>query len=419
MRDVKTVLRILLFLLLLSTLLQAAPDNAPAKGGAPYLYGTVLTIDGESYTGQLRWGKEEATWQDLFNSSKTENPFIKYLDRDDMAQNEGKRSGWDFRALWQDRGGSWSASSNHSFALLFGDISSIEVSGGGAIRLKLRNGEVFTLRGGSNDVGAKITVLDQDFGKLEVDWRRIDRISFSQMPEKTESQLGEVLYGIVKTQKGEFEGYIQWDEDETLSEDRLDGDTPNGDMSIPFGNIKSITRGGRGSDVVLKSGRKVYLTGSNDVDADNRGIIVKNPDWGRINISWREFESITFTEPKEKSMSYQDFPTPKRLEGKVRTREGKILKGLIVFDLDESWDTEVLDGKDGGMEYKIPFRRIKSLRPKNEDYTSVVLTNGTTLILGDSNDVSSGNDGILIFKNKDDKAPEYIAWKNVEEVTFQ
>ena len=41
-----------------------------------YLYGTVETASGNTYSGLLRWGTEEAFWDDLFNSTKTELPYL-------------------------------------------------------------------------------------------------------------------------------------------------------------------------------------------------------------------------------------------------------------------------------------------------------------------------------------------------------
>ena len=45
-----------------------------------FMYGRVTTIDGKSYEGALRWGKEEAYWTDMFNNiSKNPLPIYQYL----------------------------------------------------------------------------------------------------------------------------------------------------------------------------------------------------------------------------------------------------------------------------------------------------------------------------------------------------
>ena len=47
-------------------------------------------------------------------------------------------------------------------------------------------------------------------------------------------------------------------------------------------------------DTGLDDGRKLRLRGSNDVDDDNRGILVEDPRYGRVEISWDDFERLEF-----------------------------------------------------------------------------------------------------------------------------
>ena len=89
----------------------------------------------------------------------------------------------------------------------------------------------------------------------------------------------------------------------------------------------------------------------------------------------------------------------------------------MIFDLDESLDLESLEGEDNDIKYTIPFRNIKSIRPKNADYSQVELKNGETLLLGDSRDVSSNNDGVIVMI-KGKKEPIHVRWKTIEQITF-
>ncbi len=52
-------------------------------------------------------------------------------------------------------------------------------------------------------------------------------------PHKLEDKFGEPLYGTVETYDGTYSGYIQWDHDERIATDKLDGDAEDGKMSIP------------------------------------------------------------------------------------------------------------------------------------------------------------------------------------------
>ena len=101
----------------------------------------------------------------------------------------------------------------------------------------------------------------------------------------------------------------------------------------------------------------------------------------------------------------------------MTTYDQNPLAGLLVFDIDELLDVETLEGKDNGLEYTIPFRNIKSIKPKNEDFSVVELRNGETLLLGDGRDVSMSNDGVLVFI-KGKKEPQHIRWKRIEQITF-
>ncbi len=392
---------------------------ASAQNTEGFIYGKVTTIDNNVYQGAIRWGKEEAYWFDMFNSSKPRNKNLKYLtseERDDLSRNRERWSSkWTnvvIRSNWN-----WNNKHTHSFACNFGDIKEIEIVGSDRVELVLKNGEVFDLEGGSNDIEEDIKVYDRDLGEIELKWRRIEKVEFMDTPKNLEYVFGAPLYGTVETDNGDFTGFVQWDHDERVSTDKLDGDNRDGDMSIEFGNIKSIERDGRGSTVVLKSGRSFYLTGSNDVDNGNRGIIVNIPGEGRVDVEWRDFRKVTFkTDYKDAGPSYSSYNNAKELSGTVKTVSGKSISGNIIYDLDESLQLEILQGNDDDIEYLIPFADIKRITPKNYSYTRIELKSGKKVLLSDSQDVTEDNDGVLIFTGKGD--PTYIAWEDVDEIVF-
>ncbi len=399
-----------LYMLLFSTLATAQDDRG-------YIYGKITTVDDKTYIGQIRWGKEETFWDDIFNSSKGKNPHLQHLKRGDyehLRNYRGEDSKWDFWSIWDDHYSSYA----HSFATRFGDIKSITILGRDDVEIEFRDGQKMEFGGGSNDIGASLRVFDEEIGELKIKWNRIDRVEFMSTPKKLQNKFGDPLYGTVETSIGSFTGLVQWDHEECLTNDRLDGDSEDGDVSIPFGNIKSIERQGRGSLVTFKSGRELFLTGSNDVNSDNRGVIVKNPEFGKVKIEWREFEKVTFdTNNQNSGEAYTKYSNPLELEGTVTTINDQEFNGRIVFDLDEEWDYELLNGSDEEIEYIIPFRNIKSVRPKNFNYSTIELRSGRKLFLGDGQDVTDQNDGILVFRKKGD--PVYIPWPEVKEVVFK
>jgi len=113
------------------------------------------------------------------------------------------------------------------------------------VRLELRDGSVVNLKGGSNDINEDIQVNDADLGLIRLDGDRIDRVDFMDTPADLVSVFGEPFYGTVHSDEGSYQGYLQWDHDERLGLDVLDGDTRDGDIAIKFEMIAGIARSGR------------------------------------------------------------------------------------------------------------------------------------------------------------------------------
>lgn len=404
------------YVLVLAIQLTILPQQVLAQDEG-FLYGKITTEDGDEFTGAIRWGKEEVYWTDMFNASKMDNENVDYLSRNERERI--RRSGnWDDRvSTWVSS--NWSSSGRsfiHQFSVQFGEIKSIRVFRDNEAEVVLRDGTKVDVDGnGYNDIGSKIKVMDAEIGEISLSWNRIDLIEFMATPKKLDEKFGEALYGTVESDIGDITGYIQWDHDERVSEDVLDGDSYDGDLSIPFGKIASIANDGSRSDVTLKSGRELSLRGSNDVNYENRGIIVTVEGMGRVDIPWRAFNKVTFKENKSSGKGYDDFSNPKKLMAQVETANGT-LNGEIVYDLDEELDIEVLHGKDDRCEYMIPFRNIKSIKPRGYSRSEVELKNGTSLVLEDSQDVSEDNTGLLVFEGKN---PMYIPWDDVNQITFQ
>ena len=85
-----------------------------------------------------------------------------------------------------------------------------------------------------------------------------------------------------------------------------------------------------------------------------------------------------------------------------------------MISIDEYMNIEMLDGEDAGLVYQIPFKNISLIRPKNYDYTLVELKNGMELLLGESQDVTGRNGGVLVLDGE--KKERYITWNEVESI---
>jgi hypothetical protein len=411
-------------LLITSFIFLTVSTYSSAQNDEGFIYGTITTIDDNKYTGAIRWGKEEVFWTDFFNATKIENKNLKYISDSDSEDIEDQvvYHDRDHDESWAKKwwSGSWGGKYEaiHQWVCQFGELESLEITGREKVEITLKDGKRWKLGGGSNDIGTKIKIMTDDIGAIELNWDRIEDVQFSKTPSKLKNKFGEPLYGTVETHQGAFTGFVQWDHDERLTSDALDGESDDGDFSIKFEKIKAITKDGRGSSVTLKSGRTLYLDGTNDVNDENRGIIVTLKGVGRVDIPWDEFEKVTFEENVRRSgPTYNDFPSPKPLNGRVETEDGRIFSGRIIYDLDEELDIEIIQGKDDEIEYLIPLRNIKSIKPKNYSYSTVTLRNGDSILIGEGQDVSDKNDGLLIFTSEDAE-PAFVSWDDLQEVTF-
>src|SRR5262245_15312761 len=153
----------------------ATPVLASDEG---YIYGRVLTSSGDSYEGQIRWGTEESFWDDMFNADKASNDNLDYVSRHDLNHVRSRH--------WGSLLGIGDMDLTHVLAVRFGDLKRIEVRGGERAIAEFRNGEEMELRGGSNDIGARITVVDSRRGRQEIGWRHIRSIEFEDTPSRLE-----------------------------------------------------------------------------------------------------------------------------------------------------------------------------------------------------------------------------------------
>ena len=409
-----------LFLAFSNAFVLSTLDSSIKKNdNSQFIYGKITTLDNDVYEGQIRWGKEEAFWFDFFNSTKPKNDNLKWLSREEVkelnAHNyEVNNNGWN--KVFKN---TWSSGSDHThvFACQFGDIKKITVKRKQKVRVEFKNGEHYDLDGGSNDIGETIQINDKDLGNIKLKWDRVHQIEFMSTPSSLVSRYGEPLYGKVKTHSGLFEGYLQWDHDERLSLDELNGNNEDGEMDIEFGKIKSIRKNFRGSDVTLMSGRSLHLKGSNDVNGENRGIIVNTPNYGRIDIPWDEFIEVNFgAAPSNISLKYEDYQGGANLRATVETIDGDKISGFIIYDLDETFQLEILNGKTDNIEYFIPFSALKSITPQNRKESLIKLTNGEEVVLSDKVDVNESNDGLLIKKGKES---QYISWAKIEKIIYE
>ncbi|MBW2161056.1 MAG: hypothetical protein JRH14_14040 [Deltaproteobacteria bacterium] len=386
------------------------PSTAEAHEGL--LYGRVTTDDGAIYEGRLRWGgDEEALWGNYFNGFKDENPWVAHAppERRSIEVFGIEIAGWDRQ---RDLG--------RPFMARFGDIARIEPRGRD-VRVILKSGTVFDLdRFSADDLADGVRVWDGRRGVVDLgEWgiRTIELLATARLGAAPYP-----LHGTVRTPQGDFTGFVQWDREECVGSDELDGYTAAGELSLRFDTIRSIARRSLDSSLVtLRNGREIVLSDTREVGHGNRGIYVDDHRYGRVLISWDAFERVDFS-PGGTGPAYGDFPPGRPLTGSVITRSGRRLAGRLVYDLDESETTETLDAPSQGVDYTIPFGLIASIVPPGleeggSQRARVTLHSGEELKLERNGDLGERNAGMLIFLDGSQR-PEYVPWTDVEQVDF-
>lgn len=393
-------------------------SGARAEDNSGRIYGTIYTTDGDVFKGLIRWDKNEGCWIDILDGTK-ELP-----DRDYGDDNSSRRRKYGERRSVSFFGvrirGDVEFSSSAQSGIRFGHIKQLEVIDDDRALLMLKSGEEVEFKDGSTDIGTgirEIVIEDPDEGEVEFVWDDIERIEFASATGNIKTSFGDRLYGTVTTRRGdEFTGFICWDVDELFANDVLDGDEKRRSRKIKFGTISSIERyGSSGAQVVMSDGDELLLRNSNDVDNSNRGIIISDPGFGQVQIAWDEFEKVEFKKSPA-LVRYDDFDGGRKLHGTVYTEDGEKYNGEIVWDYDEAYTWEILNGSYRDNEYDIELGLVKIIEKNSHRSSTVTVRDGRTFRLRGSNDVDDDNKGILIISENGDEI--YVEWDDFKRVEF-
>ncbi len=275
----------------------AIPPSTPAEDHPGFVYGRITTVDDATYEGRLRWGgDQEAFWGDYFDGAKHENPWEVHA-----PQARIPLEIFGFKIGGGDR-----PDFGRPFMTRFGDIARIEAHFGD-VQVTLKSGTMFELdRFSAGDIDDGVRVWDGRRGVVDLDAREIRTIEF--LPTARLVAAPGRLHGTVRTRQGDFTGFIQWDRQDCLGADELDGRAAGRERSVRYDTIRSIARRSRDSALVtLVDGREMVLSDTSEVSQRNRGISVDDGRYGRVRISWDAFERVEFS-PAGSGPAYSDFP---------------------------------------------------------------------------------------------------------------
>lgn len=364
------------------------------------IYAEVRTAAGQNFEGFLRWDRNEVGWYDVLDGTRDLDQALVALAQGWEDEAEGRARSVEFlgvRISWNEEPDGPSAA---EAGIRFGHVASLLVTGDDRARLRLKSGEEVELFGGSTDLGTdmrELVIEDRERGPVELRWRDLDRITFREAPAGVEPE-GRRIYGVVENRSGQtFEGPLAWDLDEVLTTDVLDGRSGRTEHEIAFAEITEIERlDGATARVRLADGRELELGGTNDVASGHRGVQVSDPALGQVNLPWREVRTVRFVTPPQGGAGYDAFDGGHRLRGTVDTEDGTSLTGTVIWDADEQWSWEMINGTWRGIEFDIEFGQVAEIRKVGRRSAEITLRDGRTFELEGSNDVNRSNKGILV-----------------------
>lgn len=384
------------------------------------IYGKVYTEDGDVLEGLIRWDRNEASWVDILDGTKEIPEDYGREARTERGRYREKQKKVELFGLEiYSEGGDYYSKSALS-GLRFGHIKMLKVVDDNTALLRLKSGQEVELSGGSTDLGSnirEIIIEDRREGEWELLWDDIDSIVFMEAKPDLRSNFGNRLYGTLVTRRGDsFTGWVCWDVDEVFTLDILDGEEDGRSRKIKFDKIRSIERySSSGATVTLTSGDELVLKGTNDVDDDNRGILISDPSFGQVTVDWDEFERIDFKQPS-RQVTYNDIPVSRELYGTVYRESGDKVRGKIRWDNDEEYTWELLDGKYRDLDFDVEFGLVDKIEKRRRG--SIVTTkDGRELRLEDSNDVDDDNKGIFVTTDDGDRV--VIDWDEFDRVDFK
>jgi hypothetical protein len=274
-------------------------------------------------------------------------------------------------------------------------------------RVETVRGEVHTgfVRWGPR-AGAWADLLEGVKALPEENLRQARRLRAEADPE-ADLAARTIVYGGVR---------ITWDEDDT---EEAPDSTASG---VRFGHVRRIVPDGPGAArLVLKSGLDVRL-GARSAGAPSPGVASRERpipfigtigvevEGGRsVQLGWDDVASVDLMEPPPGIA-----PGASRLHGTVRTRSGAGYSGYLAWGAAGAFTDDLLSGREGGRELRIPFGEVVAIEPIGSAGARVTLGGGETLTLAE---VLGDRRGSRSLRISDPSIGEIqIPWGWIEEV---
>ncbi len=302
----------------------------------------------------------------------------------------------------------------------FGDLQQVRVTGGNDAVLTLRDGTEIEVGGYANDVSATVTVFDAKPGRVEVPWKKIETVTFSATPADADPGSFR-LHGTVSTSEGDFVGYH-----------------PVGQRGVPehgqarrrhqrrgSGSASRWARSDPSSDVIGGARWWSSRTGPRwSFRAPTTSMTIFVGSTSRMPVSagsrWIGTSSSgsSSTIPAQAGLPTPSMQLPHTSSGTVTSHNGDWRTGELVFDLDEEWSWEMLDGRLGRDRLHGAVRHGGIHRAGGRSGCTVRLRNGIELELEDSHDVDDDNSGVVVIPTGAGE-PGHVPWREIAEIEFE
>ena len=202
-----------------------------------------------------------------------------------------------------------------------------------------------------------------------------------------------------------------------MTDEELDGSDATQEYEIKFADIVSIEKDNNSSTVVLRNGKTLSLTGTNDVDQSNRGIWLDHPNLGRLEINWKQLQKLNIKPVTVDWLNFDDYAAMVHpMAGTITLRSGETVKAVqIIYDLNQQSQFELLEAKINGANRQLPFRLVKKLTVKNEQSVDLLLRDGSVLVAYGTHSVNRDNIGLLITSADQQ---QWLQWKDIQAIEF-
>jgi hypothetical protein len=326
-----------------------------------------------------------------------------------------------FRVSWDEEDPEFAVRLTSSVRL--GEVESARRFEERTLLLTLWNGQVAEMQVPGPDGGPgyeQIRVQDEEGAVAQIPWGAVESVTFSRDAAPAPPGEGR-LVGTVEDRWGQrFSGAVTWDRTVALASDSLSG---SDGASLRLAEVRELRRTEEGTTSVRTAdGETRTLPGTGSTGRQHRGVEVMDPGLGRVRIPWRDVRLVSVEDATD--LPSADPTAPGRLgriTGTARTRSGAAHTGTIIWDGDEAFRWEFLDGTWRGLEWSVVFAQIASVRRESSRAAIVTLRDGRVLEMRGSNDVSDENRGILVTAgDPEDPDSEWILieWDDLEEVRF-